>query len=271
MNKSKFVILATFGVLTLFISQCVKDDSMDNFPVDLGARLSMDMKAMVNGNQEITRGEMFQVANDYDFLVSDLKFYVSQMQFQNTEGEWVSASPNVELLDIRDLDSTDYHIFLAPGDYVAVRYLFGLDSVMNRTNPASDTLDISHPLSAYRSTHWNWNLLYRFAIVEGRVNTYGNFITDPNSPVQNTLFSIHPGTDDMRVEKQQTFTNTLSIDRNGSNPTVVFIVDINTWFDGSGGVLDAMTENQGHAEPHDYHITKKFGENFADALSIEIQ
>jgi hypothetical protein len=261
-----------YGMLTVFFvvlfTQCGKDDD-DTTPQKTYSGVNIDLRVEADG-QEVKHGDIFSFAGSYDFRITELKFYVSNMEFQNTNGIWIKAEPKVELINIRESGSNTYNISVPEGEYIAVRYHIGLDSVTNHKDPTS--FDIDHPLSAYNAMHWNWNLLYRFAIVEGRANTFGDFVTDPNSPNQNVNFSMHPGTSEMLVINNQTLGSTVTIQKVTSitqQQTMTFVVNVNDWLNGPGGSFDPLTENHGHAEPHDFEQTKKFGLNFGASISVQ--
>ncbi|TVQ81399.1 MAG: hypothetical protein EA358_00825 [Flavobacteriales bacterium] len=267
MKYSTKSILLGFAITALSLSliQCSKDDDDTPTPQRRSTiQFSLDVTA---NNQSVDRGTPFSIDTLFDFMISDLKFYYSNVELKNEAGEWVSAEPSVRLIDWRNFAAEKHRLTIKPGTYTAIRYHVGLDSATNRTFPTDPSLSFEDPLSAAQGTHWNWNLFYRFIIVEGRVNNFGSFITDPQSPVQNTPFSIHPGTDEMLVINEQNFTTPISLD-NGDVTNMTFVVNTNTWPNGPGGVQNLITENQGHAEPHDYEITKKFGANFASGLSV---
>ncbi|MCH8545539.1 MAG: hypothetical protein LAT54_02295 [Cryomorphaceae bacterium] len=261
-------ILSFFIAGSLFISSCSSDDDDHTIaPQPNKATMIFDMKLLADNN-EVKRAELFSIDESYDFRLLETRFYVSNVELKNTSGDWVKSDPKILLLDIRNQGSDDFKITVPEGDYVEMRYLIGLDSATNRSYPTDFPRE--HPLSAFQATHWNWNLFYRFIIVEARVNTYGNFVPDTSTTAFNTNVSIHPGTDEMLVKKEHTFTETLNLPKNSSTK---FILQVNTndWLNGPGGSWDPMTENQGHAEPHDFELTKKFGANFGASVSLIVE
>lgn len=262
--KTTFLFLT---VSSLFFASCSGDDDDTTVaPVPKGS-VHFDMKLFADNN-EVNRADLFSINQSYDFRVLETRFYVSNVEFKNTSGDWVKANPKVLLLDIRNQGSDDFKIDVPEGDYVEMRYLIGLDSATNHSYPTDFPRE--HPLSAFQATHWNWNLFYRFIIVEARVNTFGNFVPDTVTTAFNTNVSIHPGTDEMLVEKEHVFTETLSLSKNSSKRFVLH-VNTNEWLSGPGGSWDPMTENQGHAEPHDFELTKKFGANFGASVSVVVE
>lgn len=266
--QNTLYFLALLGLISF--TACSSDDDNDNGENDKtpSAKAITDMRLEADG-QNVERGELFSFGNAFDFRLLEVRFYVSNVEFQTTTGDWVSAKPDVLLLDIREQGEDTHMLTEIPvGEYVAMRYLIGLDSATNRVYPTDFPRE--HPLSAFQATHWNWNLFYRFIIVEGRTNTYGNFIPPGDTSGFNTPLSIHPGTDEMLVEKEQAFPETVRFDKNDSK-RIYFTVNVNDWLDGPGGQWDPMIENQGHAEPHDFELTKKFGANFGGSISAHIE
>ncbi len=272
MNASKFIYqFLTVSILITAGFACSSDDDDNgnvNPPAAPTGSTVLDMRIFADGN-DVERGDLFSINNDYDFRILETRFYVSNFEFQNTNGDWIDAEPNVLLLDVRDQGTNKHVLDIPEGDYVAMRYLIGLDSATNRMFPTDFPRE--HPLSAFQATHWNWNLFYRFIIVEGRVNTYGNFAPASDTTRFNIPLSIHPGTDDMLVEKETQFNETLSVTASGTNKRMIFSVNVNDWVSGPGGEWDPLTENQGHAEPHDYEQTKKFGANFGASVSVHVE
>jgi hypothetical protein len=266
MTYIRLLILSAISFTTI-LSSCKKDD--DATPTGKIGNIVFDINVIANNNS-VDRAQIFSIDTLFDFRITDLKFYYSNVEFQNANGEWIKAEPKVSLFDWRNYTKADNTIRIAPDTYSAVRYHLGLDSATNRTMPTDPSLSFDHPLSAAKAMHWNWNLFYRFIIVEGRVNYFGEFVTDPTAPVQNPLFSIHPGTDEMLHILENQFTTPFEI-KNNETINLVFEVNTNMWANGPAGPHDLVQENQGHAEPHDYLQTQRFGENFAASLTLKIK
>jgi hypothetical protein len=267
MRFTTFLLLTAVSFTTVFVG-CKKDDDAPNPPRRSG-NILFDINVLANGNS-VNRAEVFSIDTLFDFMITDLKFYYSNVEFKNSNGEWIKAEPKVLLFDWRNYTEADNTISLAPGTYSAVRYHLGLDSATNRTMPTDPSLSFDDPLSAAKAMHWNWNLFYRFVIAEGRVNYYGEFVTDPSAPIQNPLFSIHPGTDVMLHILENQFTSPIEI-KNNETKNLVFEVNTNMWADGPAGPHDLVQENQGHAEPHDFVQTQRFGDNFAAGLTLKVK
>lgn len=70
------------------------------------------------------------------------------------------------------------------GTYTGLRLSLGLDSLTNLTDPNSVPND--HPLSQSQNTYWTWQQMYRFAMIEGRIDT-------DNDSNMDQIFAYHIG------------------------------------------------------------------------------
>jgi len=112
------------------------------------------------------------------FTVSKLKYYVSNMMLYSTDGAEVSFG-GYYLIDEDKPDSKDIILENVPaGDYNAIGFTVGVDSLHNCSGAQSGALD---PVNAM---YWTWNTGYIFLKLEGK---------SPASKSPGHLFEFHIG------------------------------------------------------------------------------
>lgn len=108
------------------------------------------------------------------------EFYLSNLEAVHSVGSHVS--PDVYLVKY----DQDYNIDLEVDEtnYLELKFNIGLDSVTNLSDPNS--FPNNHALSSAQQTYWSWQQMYRFALLEGRLDTN-------NDQNMDLLFSYHTG------------------------------------------------------------------------------
>ena len=101
---------------------------------------------------------------------SKLKYYISNVQFTDVSGTVVAESESYHLVDFSSKNPFELIIEDIPtGEYVAVNFTIGVDSVRNVSGAQEGALSPSNEM------FWSWNTGYRFIVAEGQcVTSTGN-------------------------------------------------------------------------------------------------
>lgn len=163
--------LAVLGFV-LFLFSCKNKDNTQS-------------KGIVIEIAHFFENEPLQLGNTYtnsfgeQLSVNLLRYYVSNFRLQRSDGsEYVV--PQEKCYFLVELDKPNSHkLFLSDvplGEYKAVSFLIGVDSLRNTMNPSERTgsLDVG---GAAEGMYWNWNTGYIFFKLEGNspVNADGKF------------------------------------------------------------------------------------------------
>ena len=119
-----------FLVATVFVS-CKK-------PIQNGD-LTVNIDYSVNGKPLITDSLCYQNEAGNKFMITEIQWFISKMELQNEQGEWVELEPHIFYIDTNIPENQTIRISAIPiGNYKALRFTFGLDEVDNQTGIFSD-------------------------------------------------------------------------------------------------------------------------------------
>ncbi len=253
--KALRYILPLFIFITFTFSEC-EDDPKPILPVENNLRL--DFSASV-GTNDFSVDTEFLNEDSHPTKFETFKFYISRVTLVKADLTEIEVK-DVALVDFKSNFSKKVRMNVPSGNYVAIKFGIGLDSVLNASDPA--TFPQSHPLGISQGTYWSWASQYKFAMFDGRVDTVGNL-----GSATDVLVSIHPGTNPLYRKiggLQHTFTTNTT-----STEVVNIDVDMFEIFNGDAGKVDITVDNQSHVTPSDKHIATRIMDNFVNAFSIE--
>jgi len=253
--KNLLKITLASALLTLVaglgITSCEKDQ-VSQTPI--APKLTVEFY-MINQGKTEAAGEHIYLTENREIEVEMMRYFVSNMKFYTDNNNYVEPKENLFVLKLENPDYQKFTIELPAGEYQKLSFFPGLDSANNALNPLD--FQREHPLSAFHNMHWSWAMQYRFVLLEMRV-----LHTEPTTPA-----SYHPGTNELLYGSELTFNTPLKLENN-KNQTLKIGIDLNALFDGPGGTIDMNTENQAHADIHDFELTRKFMRNFAAAFRV---
>ncbi len=94
------------------------------------------------------------------YSVTMLKYYISNLTFINSNGTEFKA-PNYELINIDSANSKTFAVNVPFGDYNALRFYMGVDSIKNFSGAQAGELDPIYGML------WDWSTGYLFFKHEG--------------------------------------------------------------------------------------------------------
>lgn len=251
MKKSVFLSMLVISGLIFSSSSCKNDEPAK--PTTGTLNLSF---ALYNGANTMDWDETVAIDNVNEYRMEFMKFYLCNLYAIKTNGDEVKLK-DVLIADASVENGMTFTFTLAPGSYDKIRIGFGLDSLLNASDPVQ--FQPAEPLSAAQAMYWSWATKYRFVRIDAKANENGTI----GSP-DDILVAYHPGADEFYGTRE--FVNPFSITA-GSTSNFDIKLDMAAVFNGPGGVLNIPTEPQTHTEPSDYDIAVKFIANWLAAFS----
>ena len=102
-------------------------------PADCGD-LSMNIGYSVNDNPLITDSLCYHNEVGNEFMITEIQWFISNLELQNDLGEWNAWEPKIFYIDTNIPESQTLRMNHIPtGHYKALRFTFGLNETDNRT------------------------------------------------------------------------------------------------------------------------------------------
>ena len=146
-------------LLALLAVSCKKEDNVPP-PADI-ANITVNVKN-TTGTTAVNLTSFVTNPLNISYRTDLLKYIISNIKLVSVDGNVVSF-PNVELVNQEDASSLSFQLSDVPnGNYSAMRFVLGLDSLQNATLVNGGDLDPSDGMV------WTWNTGYIFLKHEGR-------------------------------------------------------------------------------------------------------
>lgn len=238
-----FMLMAT----TIVFTGCKKDD---DGPSEKG--LAFHLHSLV-GNQEASYGVDY-TKDGRKFNLTDYRFYISNIVLIKSDG---SEYPLTGKVLLASPSQNEYELGDVPvGSYKGFKFLLGLDSVTNHSDPTS--YPATNPLSLQDNPiQWSWNSGYIFFKIEGFVDTTlaANGSTDLE-------FFYHVGLDEMKRTIDFS-TSAFEVKGDADN-------EIGLTFDLNKALVnvDMRAENATHTMDN-MPLAEKIADNWQDAFDLE--
>lgn len=181
--------------IALFAS-CKKDDAVVQ-PINISdssnhANATQTLSLKIShkcGNNPLSLNTTYADTTGRIFSFSDFRYYISNIVLIKNDGSELPLTGKILLADVQQSDYTLGQIPI--GQYQGFRFMIGIDSSMNHSDPA--LYPSSSPLSYQNPPmHWGWNVGYIFMRAEGSVDT--SLVPSGNL---NGVLSYHLGTDEL--------------------------------------------------------------------------
>ncbi len=231
----------------LAISSC-KPKKEGNFTLQMAGKY---------GNQSFALGTPNTDPEGRRIQVEKLKFYLSHITLIKEDNS------EIEIKDVALIDFENPGAIIvkadADGNFKAIRFGLGVDSIQNNTDPLS--VPSSNPLSGDNGMYWSW-LKYQFEILEARCDT-----TNTGTGIFNWFPLYHIGGN--AQYRQVVINKSFTVCCNNKS-TVTLILDAEKIFYGSTQTLDIITESTTQMGPSDDpNVAIKFVNNFSNAFSVD--
>lgn len=183
--------------------------------------------------------------------ISKLKFLMSGFILEKTTGEFVVLPDAYGFLSLTEKIDSFVLKNVPKGEYKSIRFLVGIDSVINHSNPQQWPL--SHPMNpSVNDMHWGWSGGYIFNVVEGYYKNKGF----------DKAFSFHVALD--KNARRYSFVTNYTILKNG---TFTFNVDAQKYFSNTINFslkTDGDFSHSGDPDP----VMDKFMQNIGSVLDF---
>jgi hypothetical protein len=148
--KIRLLILTLF---TVFMISCKKDKAVVEEPAKFG-KVTFQFSHKVNGQPLITDTLVYTNAAGNEYMVNDIKYFVSEITLHNTNGSdfLITSSKGIHYVDT-DIPSTNIWEVsddIPVGDYSSVSFVFGINEAKNKNglfvNPPENNMAWPEPL-----------------------------------------------------------------------------------------------------------------------------
>lgn len=185
--KNIFFALSLFTA-TLFIASCDKDKN-DIDPNEKGSMTLHFDNRLGNADLVLNTGTYTNALNQ-PFSLTMFNYFVSNIQFHNTDGTTYTVPQNESYFLVKESDPESQEITIdniPEGDYDKVTFVVGVDSTRN-TMPIADRTGALDPAGEAAGMYWMWNSGYIFLKMEGISS-----VAPLDSASNTNLFQYHIG------------------------------------------------------------------------------
>lgn len=238
MKSLQFLLLVSF--VALAFSACKKDDPATEANITFKFEHFVDQTKIENNNPT-----QFINAAGNSYSVNVLKYYISNAVLIDAAGN-ETAFENHDLIDAFGV--SEFPTFTVPnGDYVKMRFLFGVDAAHNTSGDQAGDLDPSNGM------FWSWATGYIFMKHEGKY-------LDNNNNEQN--LELHLGRQSTATEVEVALTN-LKIEGKDKQATIRF--NLNNMY--NDPVIDFNLDNFRHSGSTETSWMSAMSSNLVDVFS----
>lgn len=208
-------LVPLFVTVLLLFSSCQREVDLilkQKTGVDIQFSHQVDDQPLVYGNNYTNPlGE--------DYTVTKFKYYISKIRLENTAaGSHSTEDENYFLVDEGQADSKKISFNAETGNYNAVSFLLGVDSIRNVSGAQTGALDPANDM------FWTWNSGYIMAKLEGQ----SSFSTLINYEIEYHIGGFK-GTDNVVKRIVLPFSQSIEI-KNDKAASILISADINKWF-----------------------------------------
>ncbi|MCQ2321399.1 MAG: hypothetical protein MJZ91_08750 [Bacteroidales bacterium] len=153
----KKICILTFIIL-LFLASCKQEPKESS--------VGLIIHYSVDGKELVTDSLCYQNEAGNQFLITEIQWFISNIEIKNAEGKWlpINQDSHIFYLDENDnLAKTFASQFIPVGQYVALRFTFGLDENDNQNglfvNPPESDMFWPEPLGGgyhYMKLNGKW-------------------------------------------------------------------------------------------------------------------
>lgn len=202
-----------FLVLNTLFGQAAPDAGHGSSSLQLSVTHVMGQQPLVRKTATYTN------AAGEPFTISRFRYFLSNFSIEAVNGEMITLPPAYFLVDDAIDSSKTIRLENIPaGQYKAIRFLVGVDSIRNMSGVQSGALAVESGM------FWTWNSGYIMAQLEG----HSPVIT---SPTQEFLFHVggYKAKDQVLQYVTLSFTQSLTINAT-STPNVNLVANVEKWF-----------------------------------------
>lgn len=242
-----FVVL-----IILFFASC-KDEEIDDS--ELGVRNVKIEFLHKAGVQNFTIGTPYTNSFGESYTLNRFQYYISNVALlKTTTNQLGKEMESYHIIDAGNASSSTFNFDVNKGDYNALVFYVGVDSLRNVSGAQTGALD---PLNGM---FWTWNSGYIMAKMEGSSPAS----TEPSNELVYHIGGFSGANNAIR-KVVLNFPNGAMNTPMGGTCTIKLNVDINKWFNGvhnmriaDGGFAMSVSDR-----------TKRFADNYATMFNIQ--
>ncbi len=237
-----YIFLRMKKLLLLFIplvtmSFSCKKDTVPQYNATIKTPLSIEFDNIIGGSDLQLGTASYSNANNEQFKVTMLKYFVSNIVLTKTDGTKYTVPQDscYFLIDESKAATLSSIINIPEGEYAKLDFVLGVDSLRN-TKDLSQRTGKLDPTGDAAGMYWSWNSGYIFFKMEG---------TAVVSPQVNNVFQYHIGLFGGYTAPTLNNLKNISIDltargiakvKTGKTPNIHLLVDAMKMFNGSTNI-----------------------------------
>jgi hypothetical protein len=183
-----------------------------------GSLISVQFVNTVGGSRIVFNDSTYTNGFGEKYTLSKLRYYITNISVSGADGNF-RESNSYHLIDEGKPESQLLNFTMPAGDYTAINFLVGVDSLHNVSGAQTDALDPANDM------FWTWHSGYVMAKMEGN---------SPESKQVNNKFEYHiggySGPDNVLRLVSLAFPGGSLHIIAGKNYTLTISADINTWW-----------------------------------------
>ena len=263
MNRALNIVLLIAIAAGFSLSGCNDGDAL---PEIKKAEPSLTLSFhLAHNNDALDLNEAFIDEQGNNVKIVAFKFYMANITLKSNSSEVLLS--DMELFDQRPFDASistpqwraEYSYDVEEAVYDSLVFGVGVTPALNQIDPT--VYSNNDPLSTYSNMYWSWASMYRFIILEAKVDTNGgdNFDHD-------VIF--HTGLDDLyRSNIARLYTVEFTV---GENKKLDMIVNWNDLFY-RYDYINIKQESVTHGTDNqtEFDLAERFTDNFVKSITIK--
>jgi hypothetical protein len=170
--KNRASIFTILAISAFLFTSCKKDKSGQTDSTNSG-KLSIEFDNRFGASDLMLNNQTYTNALGQSLNVSIFQYYISNIVLHNSNGSKYVVPQNQSYFFVSEKNAASQKIVLSnipEGDYNAVSFLIGIDSIRN-TLPISERTGVLDPTDNSIDMYWQWNSGYIFVKMEGQYDS----------------------------------------------------------------------------------------------------
>lgn len=214
-------------------------------------KVELDFTQMV-GAQPLTLNMVYNKPDGEDFLITKLKYYISNISLVDSAGYRHSIPDQYFLVDKSSAESQKISVNVDAGKYTAISFMIGVDSLRNVSGAQDGALD------PVLDMFWTWNTGYIMAKMEGT----SSYSTLPNNRIEYHIGGFK-GSEKVQRLVQIPFGQTMPVTE-GKTLKIDLQADIMKWFNGMYDLT--ITQNPTCTSPG--LLASRYADNYSTMFTL---
>ena len=262
-RRSIHIWFAALAIAGFSFSGCGGDGELPEIKV-AEPQLALSFRLSLDG-QDLALNQTFIDEEGNNVKLVAFKFYMADITLKGMDGQELVSS--MELFDAKPFDATistpqwldEYDFDMPEGVFKSIEFGVGVPADLNSVDPS--TYSNEDPLSTYSNMYWSWASMYRFIILEAKMDTTGgdNFDHD-------VIF--HTGLDALyRSGITRDVDLSFAI---GEQESLALTADWNDLFYHFDYInLKAESSTHSTDNPTEFELAERFTDNFIQAIRVK--